>query len=457
MSHPHPKPTEGHSEAEPHGTVEGDRNPESPPGHAADGAPSGARRIPFDAVLFDMDGTLIATDAFWVPAAQAGAERAFRELGLDRPIPGPEAWLGMVGLPLRVGFDQVFGDLDPDQRGRVLERVLEEEEAAMARHGLTFLPGVRDTLVELRARGVRMGIASNCEQSYLDRVVEGLGLGEFFEETRCLDSPGIRDKADMVEDLLTVFGTRRAVFVGDREGDRDAAWANGLPHVHLRGGFAPRGEQFECEAVLSTMHPLIDRLRARDAWIEEVLGGLGIRAEGPLGGLRTLAVSGTRLAGKSILARDLAGWLRDRGRPVHVESLGAWSRETPVEGDDPLLRGYDLDRLAEVLLEPHALGRGGRSAEGRTVGPDELLVLEGPWLIHPRVRRDLDRVLWVEASDEVRSRRVAGRDGRLHGPGPLREHHGAGQEEEERFRALYDPSVRADLVVDGSNALGRMP
>ena len=52
----------------------------------------------------------------------------------------------------------------------------------------------------------------------------------------------------MIEDLLLTFGTRSAVMVGDREGDRDAAHANGLPHIHLRNGFAPRGEEVVCEA-----------------------------------------------------------------------------------------------------------------------------------------------------------------------------------------------------------------
>ena len=40
--------------------------------------------FPFDAVLFDLDGTLLATDRFWIPAARVGARRAFEELGLDR-------------------------------------------------------------------------------------------------------------------------------------------------------------------------------------------------------------------------------------------------------------------------------------------------------------------------------------------------------------------------------------
>ena len=37
----------------------------------------------FRAALFDLDGTLIATDRFWIQAARVGARRAFQELGLE--------------------------------------------------------------------------------------------------------------------------------------------------------------------------------------------------------------------------------------------------------------------------------------------------------------------------------------------------------------------------------------
>ena len=45
--------------------------------------PTQSPKFAFDAVLFDMDGTLVATDRYWPQAAQEGAIRAFEELGLD--------------------------------------------------------------------------------------------------------------------------------------------------------------------------------------------------------------------------------------------------------------------------------------------------------------------------------------------------------------------------------------
>src|SRR5690606_23576210 len=123
--------------------------------------------------------------------------------------------------------DLLFADLEPAQRAVVLERCVEEEHLVLARGEAVLLPGVREALVTLRERGVRLGIASNCGKTYLRAAMETLGLSEWIEEARCLDSVGVTTKTDMVRDLLWTFATRSVVMVGDRRGDRDAAHANG--------------------------------------------------------------------------------------------------------------------------------------------------------------------------------------------------------------------------------------
>jgi len=218
--------------------------------------------FPFEAVLFDLDGTLLATDRFWVPAARVGAKRAFAELGLEHAIPTAEEWMGLVGLPLAEGFDALFADLTPEQRQVVLDRCVEEEHFALEAGRAALLPGALEVLQELRSRGVRTGIASNCSQRYLDAGMVRMGLGQWVDEGRCLDSPGIRNKADMLADLLLSFDTRSAVMVGDRQGDCAAAKANGLPFVLCENGFRQDWERFECEGRIPDLLELIPLLEA---------------------------------------------------------------------------------------------------------------------------------------------------------------------------------------------------
>lgn len=438
------------------------------------------RPFPFDAVLFDLDGTLVATDGFWIEAAGEGCRRAFEELGLDRPLPTADDWMSMVGLPLEEGFGAVFADLAPSQRALVLERCEEAEHEALARGGARLLPGAVDTLEELRRRDVRVGIASNCAQPYLDAMLRDLPLGELVDDARCLDTPGVVNKADMLRGLLESFGTRSAVMVGDRAGDAAAAHANGLPHVHLTGGFAVEGEQVPCEAQLAGLPELLARLEARSAWIEAALERLGCFRTPPI---RSLGITGRRGAGKTLFARDAARLVAARapvqltgavglpGRGVSVVALDDYLQPS-VTGDslgpeaDRLPGGaelarwvresfsWDLDRLLAELLEPHAAGAPARGPRGVPVPADNLLVLEGLFLLHPRVRLMLDKVLHLETSEDACLARLAGRG----------ESAGALQ----RARDLYfpaqlavegdfDPETRADLVLQGGNALGPGP
>lgn len=365
----------------------------------------------FDAVLFDLDGTLVATDRFWVSAATTGARRAFDELGIEREAPSAADWMALVGLPLEEGMAQLFPDLEPEAVAVVTERCLEEERGALAAGGAMLLPGVLDALTALREAGVKLGIASNCGGDYLEHMLTRLPLGELVHEGRCLDSPGIGDKADMIQDLLETFGTRSAVFVGDRLSDREAAWSNGVPHVHIANGMAAPGERVGAEATIAEMGELLGVLRARTDSVLDLLGKLGVRAGSRV---RSIGVTGPSCAGKTALVGDLERVLRNQGRAVR-------------------------------RVEPDGLPEPGAAAG------EELLLCEGLDLLAPARRARLDRVVWAGADEEVCRRRFHGREVRLAGP--------AAAERFLRERAAVElppgalEPARADWVFDCGNPL----
>ena len=378
------------------------------------GRPMAQRPFPFDAVLFDLDGTLVATDRFWVAAADRGARRAFEELGLERELPRPDEWMGLVGLPIREAFRQLFGDLGPAARTLVLERCLEAEREALADGGAELLPGAREVLERLRVDGVQLAIASNCGAPYLGTMLPLLGLDRLVDEARCLDSPGTPSKGAMIADLLRAFGTRSAVMVGDRHTDAEAAHANGLPHVHLADGFARPGETFACEAVVPSLGHLLPRLERRSEWIEEILEHLGLfsAARHP----RSIGVTGRPRAGKTLFARDAARLLRARGVPVSVVGLDG------------------VRDLLNAVLLPHARGEPCAGPDGVPIPPEACLIVEGGALLDPPVRIHLDALLLLEASEET----VLRRGGPAGGSEPA-------------FGG------RADLVVPSDNPLGPLP
>lgn len=399
-----------------------------------------ADAFPFDAVLFDLDGTLVATDRFWPDAARAGAVRAFAELGIERELPTRADWMSLVGRPLAEGFDDLLGDLDEPARRQVQARC-EEAEHELLRDGRAApLPGVLEVLAALRAAGVRTGIASNCGQGYLDAMMNGLGLARWIEEARCLDSPGIHDKAGMIEDLLLTFDTRRAVMVGDRAGDRDAAWANGVPHVHLARGYAVAGEHVAAEATIEGMDALPATLSGRTAFLDELVAELPTGLSTGLATARgaVVGVSGTRASGKTLFAAELARGLRRRGCPVRVAALADYAVGTPRDAADPFTGAFDLERLEREVLAPES---------------GELVLLEGPFLVHPRLATNLDHLIWLDGSEEVRLRRLAGRDARMVGPVPIMRARAEDLPLERELVAACPPARLGARIIDQENLL----
>lgn len=330
--------------------------------------PNSRSGFPFDAVLFDLDGTLVATDRFWPDAARAATLRYFADEGIERAVPTTADWMDMVGKPLEDAFEETLPDLSPDRLRGLMAACVEEEHARLARGEARTLPGVDEALQALSGAGVRLGIASNCGPDYLDVMMDGLGLARWIDEGRCLRMPGIVNKADMVADLLEVFGTRSAVMVGDRPGDRDAAWANGVPHVHIPRGYGVRPEDVAAEAVLDGMDQLVPTLLGR----ERALRALLERASGA----PSIAVVGMPRAGKSLLARDLARLAPDG---VVIE-------------DEP--DGLPADAyVVEVTCDEEVLVR---RAQGERIGPrpvEELLDERLPAYRASRAAQRVDQVV----------------------------------------------------------------
>jgi phosphoglycolate phosphatase-like HAD superfamily hydrolase len=367
--------------------------------------------ICFDAVVFDLDGTLVATERFWAQAARTGTRRAYAELGLAGEPPEASAWMSLVGEPLELGIARLFPHLDAQQRARVQAACVEEEHRRLSTGTEGLMNGAAQLLGELAEAGLAIGVASNCSQAYLDHWLAQAPLDRTVTAARCAESPGVRNKADMLESLLGEFGTRSAVMVGDRSTDRDAARANAIPFVHCAFGYGTADRVGDADAVIQDPLELRARLARRGQGIAAILDRCGILRPQHDGGAR-LGITGGPASGKSLLARDVVRWLASTGR------------------------------AARTSTDPQ-----GPVADG------ELLVIDGMELLEPSQRQGLARLIALDvAADVARARwqarsRGCASDAALHDL--LRSSLPAWQER----CARYPLERSADLVVQGANPL----
>ncbi|MEU9152141.1 HAD-IA family hydrolase [Streptomyces sp. NPDC048417] len=124
-------------------------------------------RLPLQAVLFDMDGTLVDTERLWWEAVERVAGRTLGEADepdvLGRPVEYTAQWL--AGSTGRSGAD--------------LAAELHREFADRVRTGIVPRPGALDLLDALAAAGVPTALVTASPRAVADLVLAALGAGRF--------------------------------------------------------------------------------------------------------------------------------------------------------------------------------------------------------------------------------------------------------------------------------------
>jgi phosphoglycolate phosphatase len=213
-------------------------------------------------VVFDLDGTLIDSAR---DVAYAASEMVKSYGGRALDLRDVTAMIG-DGAAALVRRALREGGLHPETTG-ALARFLEIYD----RHLLdttTPYPGIRETLSHLSGRA-RLAVLTNKPQAHSDRVLQGLGLNEFFERVLGGDSALGRkpDPAGMLEVVKNVppSGT---ILVGDSPVDYETARASGSAFAWARYGFGTGrfgSELPDTPYVLDVpadLVPIVDRLEA---------------------------------------------------------------------------------------------------------------------------------------------------------------------------------------------------
>ncbi|MFD0962252.1 HAD family hydrolase [Paenibacillus chungangensis] len=202
-----------------------------------------------DAAIFDMDGTLFETDTLLIPVHER-VFRTLREEGLySEETPSVDILLGCLGMLLEDIWRQVMPSSTEEARKRADELLLQYELEGLAAGEGSLYPHVEQTLRVLKARGVKLFIASNGLEHYVKGIAEHRGIASLFDGIYSAGEYGTRSKVDLVARLLEDHGLQSSHvwMVGDRSSDVEAGKRNGL--VSIGCAYARYGEGSElCDA-----------------------------------------------------------------------------------------------------------------------------------------------------------------------------------------------------------------
>lgn len=188
-------------------------------------------------VLFDLDGTLIHSEAGIVGSLRHAFER------LGHAAPPLEELRGWIGPPLRQSFPKVVGH-DPVRIEQAVAHYRERFDAVgWSEHEV--YPGISELIGSLAARGLTLAIVTTKMQSQARRIVDHLPFGQHFAAIYGPDGDsGHSEKAQMIAQALADFGVEpaQAVMIGDRHFDIEGAHANRVRGLGVAWGFGSREE-----------------------------------------------------------------------------------------------------------------------------------------------------------------------------------------------------------------------
>ncbi|MFN3547690.1 MAG: HAD family hydrolase [Mesorhizobium sp.] len=215
-----------------------------------------------EAVLFDLDGTLIDS----VPDIAAATNELLARHGCAAL--GEDEVRGMIGHGVSTLVRRAFAARSIPLDGAALEARVAEMMPIYGRHLVnltTVLPGASECLEALAGSGVRLAVVSNKPMPFTRAICDYYGFSRHVAAVQGAEAHIPRKPApDMLHAALGALGAgrARAVMVGDGAADVEAARAAGLPVVIVRGGYgAEPAEAVSPDLVIDSLADLADALR----------------------------------------------------------------------------------------------------------------------------------------------------------------------------------------------------
>lgn len=197
-------------------------------------------KIEAESIIFDLDGTLWDSAdnvaASWNTAIQSADIAPFESI----EITGEELRRAM-GKPMDELARHFFPMLPEDKQMKLLEKCMQTENEYVAKHGGKLFEN-EEAVLKALSKNHRLFIVSNCQKGYIEAFLQSSGFEKYFSGFLCWGDTGVQ-KSLTIRLLMEKCGCTSAAYVGDTDGDCQAAFMAGIPFVFAAYGFGRISEQ----------------------------------------------------------------------------------------------------------------------------------------------------------------------------------------------------------------------
>ena len=182
------------------------------------------------AIIFDFDGTLVDSEITIYQCFQSITNYLSPErINYAKDI--------LIGPPLRDTASEILGPNHQDQLDEFVNLFIEMHDEQAINNTQPY-PNVIDTLKKLSSKGVPMAVATNKRYAPTIKLINHYDWQDNFTSIECSDSQSqIRNKDEMIQEILKNNNFNKAFFVGDTVNDGLSANLNQLPFILARYGY----------------------------------------------------------------------------------------------------------------------------------------------------------------------------------------------------------------------------
>jgi phosphoglycolate phosphatase len=187
--------------------------------------------LDIDSIIFDLDGTLWNSlegvcDVWNIILA--------KHPNIKRVIL-PNDMENCMGDTINVIGKKLFPDLDENLQMNLMKECCDAEQIYLGEHGGILYPKLEDTLSTLSEK-YKLFIVSNCQDGYIQCFFKAHKLDKYFTDFECSGKTGL-SKGENNKIIIQRNSLKSPIFVGDTNGDAEAAFVAGIPFVYAKYGF----------------------------------------------------------------------------------------------------------------------------------------------------------------------------------------------------------------------------
>lgn len=184
-------------------------------------------------ILFDLDGTLVNTEE----GVDKSVRYTLEKYGMEEP--DRDTVRRFIGPLLADSFQREYGF--SREKAEEADLIFRERYETIGLFECELFPGVKEALKSLKEKGYKISVASSKEEVPCRRILERLGIAEYFDlicGARLKENIG--EKAEVLNDALKRLGVsdkREAVLIGDSRYDARGAKEAGIDCIGVSYGF----------------------------------------------------------------------------------------------------------------------------------------------------------------------------------------------------------------------------